>query len=111
MRSEFRLRKSAEFERVRAERRVAADRLLRLQACPNLKGHPRIGITVSKRFGGAVQRNLVRRRLKAAAEVHLSSLSAVDLVLIPTPAGAAGSYAELARALAGGLDRLAVVRQ
>ncbi len=111
MKSEFRLRKSAEFERVRAERRVAADRLLRLQACPNSIGHPRIGITVSKKVGGAVQRNLIRRRLKAAVESELHLLPAVDLVLIPTPASAQSSYPELTRALEAGLGRLGVVRR
>jgi len=106
--SRYRLRKSAEFESVRAERRGVGDPLLRLQVRPNLLGRPRFGITVSKRVGGAVARNLVRRRLRAAAAQNLSELGSFDLVMIPTQAAATSSYQELAASLCRSLQAAGV---
>jgi ribonuclease P protein component len=49
-------------------------------------GHygPRVGFTVSKALGGAVVRNRIRRRMRAAVQKHLSELSRpLDIVLHP----------------------------
>ncbi len=53
-------------------------------------------------------RNLVRRRLRAAAAAELASLLPFDLVLIPAPAAAAHPYRDLAGSLQRNLDRLGV---
>src|SRR5690242_7125929 len=42
----------------------------------------RVGITVSSKVGGAVVRNRVKRRIREAVRHELSSLPAVDLVLV-----------------------------
>ena len=45
---------------------------------------PRIGFTVGKVLGGAVERNRIRRRMKAAVQKHLSEiLLPLDVVLHP----------------------------
>jgi ribonuclease P protein component len=45
---------------------------------------PRVGFTVGKVLGGSVQRNRIRRRLRAAVRRHLSELaSSLDVVLHP----------------------------
>ncbi|MGH9564578.1 MAG: ribonuclease P protein component [Candidatus Angelobacter sp.] len=45
---------------------------------------PRIGFTVGKVLGGAVQRNRIRRRMRAAVRDRFAQLNrAVDLVLHP----------------------------
>jgi len=47
-------------------------------------GGPRVGLTVGKVLGGAVERNRIRRRMRAALGRHLSGLGKpVDLVLHP----------------------------
>src|ERR1051326_7725053 len=47
-------------------------------------GGPRVGLTVGKVLGGAVERNRIRRRMRAALSRHLSALEKpVDLVLHP----------------------------
>lgn len=104
----FRLRKTAEFERVRAERRTAGDRLLRVQVRGNHLGHPRVGISASKRVGCAVQRNLVRRRLLMAVAAEMPRLEAVDFVVIPSPQGARSPFPALVASLRNSLDILRV---
>lgn len=106
--SGYRLRKSAEFELVRAERRGVTDAVLRLQVRPNQLAHPRFGISVSKRLGGAVERNLLRRRLRAASAAEAPSLGGFDLVVVPKPAAGNASYQELTAALRRALSRAGV---
>lgn len=45
---------------------------------------PRVGFAVGKLLGGAVERNRIRRRMRAAVRKHLAKLTrSVDVVLHP----------------------------
>ena len=45
---------------------------------------PRVGLTVGRVLGGAVQRNRIKRRLREAVRHHLASLAlALDVVINP----------------------------
>lgn len=45
---------------------------------------PRVGFTVSKALGGAVVRNRIRRRMRAAVQRHLGEVTrSLDIVLHP----------------------------
>lgn len=47
-------------------------------------GGPRVGFTVGKVLGGAVQRNRIRRRMRAAVQRHLGELRVpLDIVMHP----------------------------
>jgi ribonuclease P protein component len=65
----------------------------------------RIGITVSKAVGGAVVRNRVRRRIRAALEA-LAPARPVRVLFVARPEAAAESYARLAADVATALHRL-----
>jgi ribonuclease P protein component len=86
VKTKYRLRRSADFRAVTAERRSAGDEILRVRTRPNSVGHPRVGIVVPKRLGGAVERNRLRRRLQAAMAGRIPSLGGFDLVLLPRAA-------------------------
>ncbi len=51
--------------------RVFAGRAIVVFASPNPEGRWRVGVTVSRRLKGAVQRNRLRRRLREAARASL----------------------------------------
>ena len=55
-----------EFERVMQARTSAADGLVRMYGAANDLGHPRLGLTVSRRVGGAATRNRWKRVLREA---------------------------------------------
>jgi ribonuclease P protein component len=65
---------------------AASFRRRQQQEAPTRPGMPpavaRVGITVSSKVGGAVVRNRVKRRIREAVRHELSSLPAVDLVLV-----------------------------
>jgi ribonuclease P protein component len=57
---------------------------------------PRVGFTVGRVLGGAVQRNRIKRRLREAARVSLRELQApVDVVINPRKSALAAEFSEL----------------
>lgn len=83
MRRAHRLRRPADFQRVRAVRRSWGHPLLVLYVAPNDGEATRLGISVGKRVGKAVVRNLVKRRVREAVRHRLADvLPGHDLVFI-----------------------------
>ncbi len=108
--SRGRLSRSAEFERVYRQGRSTANRHLVLYAFPNPSAErPRLGLSVSRKVGSAVERNRVKRLLREAfAHAEADLLDGQDLVVVARPPagelaareGLAGVEASLAELLA-----------
>jgi ribonuclease P protein component len=90
-----RLSRSGEFERVYREGRSHASRYLVVYAFPRAEneGEPRLGVSVGRKLGGAVDRNRVKRQLRDAFWESADGLSGDhDFVIVARPA--AGELAE-----------------
>lgn len=85
-----RLSRSAEFDRVFRQGRSHANRVLILYGFPRpdatAPAEPRLGLSVSRRVGGAVERNKVKRLLREAFEQEASRLpEGHDVVIVARP--------------------------
>ena len=83
-----RLSRSAEFERVYRQGRSHGNRHLVLYSFPRADAEdgPRLGLSVSRKVGGAVDRNKVKRLLREAfADVQGSLPADHDVVVVARP--------------------------
>jgi ribonuclease P protein component len=79
----LRLLSPKEFERVFAARVSASDSWLVLHGDASAASHPRLGLTVPRRVGGAVVRNRWKRLLREAFRISQHELPAIDYVCVP----------------------------
>lgn len=65
---------------------------------PNQLSHPRIGVTVTKKVGGAVRRNRIKRLVREAFRLHPELFAEpVDLVVVAKREMRADSLDEVVR--------------
>jgi len=91
MRTDTRLRKSAEFRDVRKRGRRVSDGLMSFGSARSDGEISRYGLAVSKRVGGSVTRNKVKRRLRECFS-SLEILPGYDIVVSARPAAAQANY-------------------
>ncbi len=100
------LRSSRDFEHVYAQKLKGADGVLLLFLAKNSVDVTRIGLSVSKKHGGAVERNRLKRWLREAFRMERHAFpGGLDLIAIPLAAGRA-SLPAFRQSLVGLVRRL-----
>jgi ribonuclease P protein component len=99
-----RLRRSSDISRVRSRGEKIVTRPLVFFVAPGQSGAPRVAVPVSRRFGSAVCRNRLRRRVREALRCQLPNLpEALDIVALPRQRAAFAAPKELTAAVARGI--------
>jgi ribonuclease P protein component len=102
-----RLRAAAQFDAVFKRGARLGGRLFLLVVLPNRLGHDRLGLAVSRRVGGAVERSRARRLLRESfRRTQRASGAGLDLVVVPHPELVACGQAEVDRELRERLRRV-----
>lgn len=103
---EHHVRKAWEFRRAYRQGGRARGKLLSLVVVDNRLPHARLGLSVSKKLGGAVRRNKIKRMVREAFRLNRWEIEAragsVDIVVIPNLAEGRYELRDL-------LDEIAVV--
>ncbi len=105
--SRHRLRTGAEFEATFKRGARLDGRLFLLVAAPNGQAFDRLGLAVSRKVGGSVQRNRARRLLRESfRRLPPPGGPGVDLVLVARPALVGRVQAEVDRELRERVQRV-----
>jgi ribonuclease P protein component len=107
-RPEERLTRSGDYRRAYRQGRRRHGSLWILHWTSNGRSHPRLGITVSRKVGGAVVRIRTKRRIREIYRrwSERRRLPPIDLVVHVKPAAAKASFEEMERELQGQLKSL-----
>ncbi len=92
---DFRIRRRAEYEKVYAGGRKLYGRFMILFYSPRSEPPARFGLAVSRKVGGAVVRNRVKRRLREICRRELVGGAPADFVLTLRREAAGASFEEL----------------
>ncbi|MBO4406485.1 MAG: ribonuclease P protein component [Clostridia bacterium] len=103
------LKNSQDFRRLYRRGKTAAHPVMAVVCRGNGRKENRVGVTVSKKLGGAVWRNRVKRRLRAVYRLHEEEiLPGRDVILIGRKAAHDASFSELEKVFLKLSDRLGI---
>lgn len=106
LRRSERLTKRSDYQRVYARRCSVSDQWFKVYGVPNELDRSRVGLSVSRRVGNAVKRQLVRRRIREAFRRNKAKLTrGWDVIVVAQP-GAADRTCDVESSLPALLHRL-----
>lgn len=84
MKSIYRLKKNYQYNYVYKHAKSVGDKNFLILYCTSNVAQSKVGFSVSKKYGGAVQRNRIRRQMKAVMSNFMPQLKhGYNLVIIP----------------------------
>lgn len=85
MKKQFRIKKSEEFQEIMKYKRFYTSPTLTLYVKPKKEEHSRIGLSVGKKMGKAVQRNKVKRQIRMMVQEIFTFNEKYDAIILARP--------------------------
>jgi len=85
MKKEYRIKKSQEFSKIIKQKKSFANKAFVIYYQPGAKDHVRIGLSVSKKLGKAVKRNLIKRQVRMMVNEIFDFEDPSDYIIIVRP--------------------------
>lgn len=92
MKKEMRVKKSQEFQAIMKNKKFYASPTMTLYVSPKREEKNRVGISVGKRLGGAVDRNKVKRQVRMMVQKVFSFTEEFDSIILIRPQFKEESY-------------------
>lgn len=99
MKSINRIKKNIEFKRLYNRSKRYYNKDFRLIVAKNKYDYPRIGFTITRKFGKANKRNKIRRRLKEIIRLNLDKFENKDYIIAPNNHTIDMDYLDLEKSL------------
>ena len=100
MEKQYRLRKNYQFNYVYKNGKAFSDKYLVVVFCQNKNNKPKIGFSISKKFGKAVKRNKMRRRLKEILNKRFNLLEKkYNYIFLPRIVEEPASFSQLEKSV------------
>lgn len=93
------IKKNREFRRIYAEGLSTADKFLVLYRSPKREEAARIGISISRKVGGAVVRNRIKRRIKEILRKNIGRLGNYDIIFVVRVAANKADFEDLEKSV------------
>jgi len=107
-----RMSRAADFDRARRDGRFKPGPLIGVAVYRHGGGPTRLGLAISRKVGGAVVRNRLRRRLREVFRAERSRLQpGWDIVIVPRRQAAGAGFAALRADLLSALERAGLLAE
>jgi ribonuclease P protein component len=110
----IRIRNTRDYRRIQGRGKKLRTRNLLIIYCPSSLGESRFGVTVSKKVGNAVTRNLVKRWLRESIRRNQARYTAsrpLDVVFIASPKAAKSDFTSISDEVNKALNQLLCVQR
>lgn len=95
MKKVYRIKKNSEIDAIIQNKKSSGDRRFVIYTANSQNEHFRFAISIGKKYGGAVERNKIKRQLRMIINNHSKDIPSFDFVIVVKKDASGLSFAEI----------------